>query len=510
MNAALPHTSPSIGESSVNSFVSKTPSFLSNPQKHHFIDGEWRPSVSGEVIETRNPSTGEVIATLARGSHADVDAAVAAARRAFEGPWSRFTPSQRHALMMKIHDIIEREGDDLTLLETYDMGSPVSRASSVKDRVLQMIAYFATLTSNCLGETIPNSLPGNFFTMTIKAPVGVVGGIIPWNGPLVSQWWILGGALATGCTVVLKPAEDACLSVLRVAELLVEAGVPKGVVNVVTGFGAEAGAALAAHPDVDKVFFTGSTATGKEIIKASAANMKRLSLELGGKSPDIIFADADLDKAVPGAAMGVYANSGQICFAGTRVFVERKVQNEFVERLATFTKTLNVGNPLDPSVQLGPVVSQRQLDRIMHYINVGSREGADLVVGGSRMGAGLAKGYFVEPTVFTNVNNNMTIAREEIFGPVISVVPFDIADEALHLANDTVYGLGGAVWTSNIGTATKMMHGIKAGQVWVNCYGLLDVAVGFGGYKQSGYGWKGGSQHVENFLYPKAVTMNAR
>jgi aldehyde dehydrogenase (NAD+) len=268
-----------------------------------------------------------------------------------------------------------------------------------------------------------------------------------------------------------------------VAELLVEAGVPKGVVNVVTGFGGEAGAALAAHPDVDKVFFTGSTATGREIIKASAVNMKRLSLELGGKSPDIIFADADLEKAVPGAAMGVFANSGQICFAGTRVFVERKVQDEFVERLEKFTKTLKVGNPLDPNVQLGPVVSQRQLDRIMHY--------------------------FVEPTVFANVNNNMTIAREEIFGPVISVVPFDTPEEALELANDTVYGLGGAVWTSNIGTATKMMHGIQAGQVWVNCYGLLDVAVGFGGYKQSGYGWKGGSQHVENFLYQKAVTINA-
>ena len=493
----------------MNSIASKTPSFLSNPKKHHFIDGEWRPSVSGEVIETRNPTTGEVIATLARGGQADVDAAVASARRAFEGPWSRFTPSQRHALMMKVHDIIEKNGDDLTLLETYDMGSPVSRANSVKDRVLQMIAYFATLTSSCLGETIPNSLPGNYFTMTIKAPLGVIGGIIPWNGPLVSQWWILGGALATGCTVVLKPAEDACLSVLRVAELLVEAGVPKGVVNVVTGLGAEAGAALAAHPDVDKIFFTGSTETGKEIIKASAANMKRLSLELGGKSPDIIFADADLEKAVPGAAMGVFANSGQICFAGTRVFVERKIQNEFVERLASFTKGLNVGNPLDPNVQLGPVVSQRQLDRIMHYINIGNQEGADLVVGGNRMGAGLAKGYFVEPTVFANVNNNMTIARDEIFGPVISIVPFDTADEALRLANDTVYGLGGAVWTSSIGIATKMMHGIKAGQVWVNCYGLLDVAVGFGGYKQSGYGWKGGSQHVESFLYPKAVTMNA-
>jgi len=482
--------------------------FLANPAKQHFIDGEWRPSITGESIETRNPTTGKVLATLARGTQADVDAAVAVARKAFEGPWSRFTPAQRHQLLIKIYDKVEKHWDELAALESLDMGAPLVRLKNIKERNLQTILFFASQTQACRGETIPNSLPGNFTTMTIKAPVGVVGGIIPWNGPLVSQWWILGGALATGCTVVMKPAEDASLTVLRLAELLLEAGVPKGVINVVTGLGSEAGAALAAHPDVDRVAFTGSTATGREIIKASAVNMKRLSLELGGKSPDIIFADADLDKAVPGAAMGVFNNSGQICYSGTRVFVQRSIQEEFAERVAAFSKTLNVGSPLDPKTHMGPLISQRQLERVMGYMTIGSDEGATLVTGGKRVGGELADGYFVEPTVFCNVNNNMRIAREEIFGPVMSVIPFDTAEEALALANDTVYGLGGAVWTQNIRTATQMIHGIRAGQVWVNCYGMVDTGVGFGGYKQSGYGWKGGSDHVDGFLYQKAVTIN--
>jgi aldehyde dehydrogenase (NAD+) len=485
-----------------------TPAFLANPAKQHFIGGQWRPALAGESIETRNPTTGKVLATLARGRQADVDAAVAVARKAFEGPWSKFSPAQRHALLIKIYNTVEKYWDELATLESLDMGAPLARLKGVKERNLQTILFFASQTQACRGETIPNSLPGNFTTMTIKAPVGVVGGIIPWNGPLVSQWWILGGALATGCTVVMKPAEDASLTVLRMAELLCETGVPEGVVNVVTGLGSEAGAALAAHPDVDRVAFTGSTVTGREIIKASAVNMKRLSLELGGKSPDIIFADADLDKAVPGAAMGVFNNSGQICYSGTRVFVQRSIQDEFAQRVAAFTKALNVGNPMDPKTQLGPLVSQRQLDRVLGYLDIGSKEGATLVAGGHRVGGDLAAGYFVEPTVFCNVTNKMTIAREEIFGPVMSVIPFDTADEALALGNDTIYGLGGAVWTQNIKTATRMMHGIKAGQVWINCYGLVDTGVGFGGYKQSGYGWKGGSDHVDGFLYQKAVTIN--
>ncbi|WP_374410352.1 aldehyde dehydrogenase [Novosphingobium colocasiae] len=493
----------------MNTSAAPLPSFLVDPDKMHFIDGAWLASASGQTIETRNPATGEVIARLARGGQEEIDLAVAAARRAFEGRWSRITPSQRHGLLMRAHAIMELHGDELALLETYDMGAPVSRGLGIRSFILKMIEYFAAQAMNWGGETIPNSLPGQFTTMTIKAPVGVIGGIIPWNSPMVGAWWTIGGALATGCTVVLKPAEDASLSVLRLAELLAEAGIPDGVVNVVTGLGAEAGAALAVHADVDRIAFTGSTVTGREVIRASASNIKRLSLELGGKSPDIVFADADLAKAVPGAAMGVFNNSGQICYAGTRVFVQRSIQEEFVERMAAFTSTLKVGSPLDPDVQLGPLISERQLSRVLEYIEIGSFEGASLAVGGKRLTGNLAGGYFVEPTVFDNVDNGMRVAQEEIFGPVMSVIPFDDGEEALRLANSIEYGLGGAVWTDSVSTATRMMHGIKAGQVWVNCYGQMDPAVGFGGCKLSGYGWKGGSEHLEGFLYKKAVTISA-
>jgi aldehyde dehydrogenase (NAD+) len=483
------------------------PQFLSDTDKKHFIDGKWVPSLSGESLQTFNPATGQVLARLARGRAEDIDVAVKSARRAFEGPWSRFSPAQRHAVMVRIAQLVDANYEELAQLESLDMGSPLARIRLGKTRVMQTIMYFASQAQSWTGETIPNSLPGTVTTLHIKAPVGVVGGIIPWNGPMSSQWWVLGPALATGCTVVFKPAEDACLTVLRMAELLIEAGVPEGVMNVVTGYGAEAGAALAAHPDVNRIAFTGSTVTGREIIKASAVNMKRLQLELGGKSPDIVFADANLDKAVPGAAMGVFNNTGQICFAGTRLFVQRSIQDEFVARLVEFTKKIKVGNPLDPATELGPIVSQKQLERVLGYLDIGRQE-ASLAVGGGRIGGDLAGGYFVEPTVFSNVNNQMRIAREEIFGPVISVIPFDTADEALALANDTEYGLGSGVWSSNVHTINKMMHGIKAGTVWVNCYGMLDPAVGFGGFKNSGYGQKGSRDHVEGFLYTKSVYLN--
>lgn len=492
----------------MNSTDTALPAFLKNPVMRHFIDGNWQAAETGEVIETRNPATGTVLANLARGSAADVDRAVAAARRAFRGPWSRFTPSQRHDILRRAHGLMERHGEELTVLEALDMGAPVARGAATRSFILRMIEYFAGQTANWGGETIQNSLPGMFTTMTIKAPIGVVGGIIPWNSPMVGAWWTIGGALATGCTVVLKPAEDASLSVLRLAEILLETGLPDGVVNVVTGLGVEAGAALAAHPDVDRIAFTGSTVTGRQVIQASAGNVKRVSLELGGKSPDIVFADADLEKAVPGAALGVFNNSGQICYAGTRVFVQRSIQEEFVERLKSFTQTLKVGSPLDPDTNLGPLISERQLSKVMEYVEIGAFEGAQLSTGGRRLNGSLSDGYFLEPTIFDNVDNGMRIAQEEIFGPVMSVIPFDDAEEALRLANSIEYGLGGAVWTQNVATASQMMHGIQAGQIWVNCYGLIDPAVGFGGCKLSGYGWKGGAEHIDSFLYRKAVTIN--
>lgn len=489
--------------------VAHDASFLSCLDKDHFVDGKFRSSALGERIDTLNPATGEVLARLARGNRQDVDAAVGSARKAFEGPWSKFSPAQRQALLLRVHDLIEKNYDELALLESFDMGAPISRVRGFKSFVLNLVRFYAGQAHNCIGQTVPNSLPGDVTTLLVRAPVGVVGSIIPWNGPLISQWFSLGPALATGCTIVMKPAEQASLTVLRMAELIFEAGAPEGVVNVVTGIGAEAGAALAEHYDVDRITFTGSTDTGRSIIRASAGNMKRLQLELGGKSPDIIFADADLEKAVPGAAMGVLSNSGQICYAGTRVFVQRSIHEEFSERLVDFTRSVTVGDPLNEATQLGPLISQQQLDRVMGYVSSGTDEGARLVGGGSRMSGSLANGYFVEPTIFCDVSNEMRIAREEIFGPVISVIPFDDADDALRMANDTPYGLASAVWSNDLRIVNKMMHGIKAGTVWVNCYGLLDPAVGFGGVKQSGYGWKASNQHIEGFLYQKAIYINA-
>lgn len=482
--------------------------FLNNKEKKHFIHGKWVASLDGATIPTYNPATGDVLAHLARGEKVDVDSAVASARRAFEGPWARFTPAQRQQVMMRFIELFEKNFDELTLLESMDMGAPLAKLRAARPTAVQNLLFYASMARQINGDVPSNSLAGQITTMVLKAPVGVVGGIIPWNGPLFGQMHVIAPTLATGCTAVLKPAEDASLSVLRTAELLIEAGVPEGVVNVVTGLGAEAGAALAAHPDVNRIAFTGSNATGREIIKASAVNSKRLQLELGGKSPDIVFADADLDKAVPGVSMGVYNNSGQICFAGTRIFVQRPCIDEFVSRMVTFGKTLKVGDPLSPDTQLGPLISQRQLETVLKYVDTGKSEGADLASGGERLGGELANGYFVAPTVFNNVNNEMTIAREEIFGPVASIIPFDTEEEALMLANSTRYGLGSGVWSSNVKTVMKMVNGIQAGTVWVNCYGLIDPAVGFGGYKESGYGWKGGQAQIDGFLYQKAAYIN--
>jgi aldehyde dehydrogenase (NAD+) len=433
---------------------------------------------------------------------------VAAARRAFAGPWSKLTPHDRYTLMLKVADLIDKNFDELALLDTLDMGAPITRTRAMKKGLLQTITYFAAQALNWGGMSVPNSLPGSFTTFTIKAPLGVVGAVTPWNAPLVSMWWTMGGVLATGCTGVIKPSEEASLSTLRTAELLMEAGVPPGVINVVTGLGAEAGAALASHQDVDRIMFTGSTLTGREIIKASASNMKRVNVELGGKSPDVVFADADLSKAVAGAAMGVFNNSGQICSAGTRIFVERKIQEEFVGRFVEFTRQIRIGHPLDPESQLGPVVSRRQMERVLNYMHIGQSEGAQLRSGGERLEGALAEGFYVAPTVFSGVSNDMRIAREEIFGPVASIIPFDGVDEALQLANDTDYGLGGAVWTRNVSTAMKFVHAVKAGKLWVNCYGLQDQAMGFSGTKQSGYGTKGGAAHLDGFLYEKSVCIN--
>ena len=492
---------------SITQLVESPRSNLLGGSKQLLIGGKWVPAVSGKEFETINPATGQVIARLAQGEAADVDRAVAAARKAFEGGWSRWSPYERQRLMIRVHDLIEENFEELAYLETVDMGKPIARTRGLKSWVSQLILFYASHTGAASIQTPGNSLQGNYTTFKLLAPVGVVGGIIPWNGPLVSQWWTLGPTLATGCTAILKPAEDASLSVLRMAELLMEAGVPDGVVNVVTGYGSTAGAALAEHPDVDRISFTGSTETGRKIVQASTGNMKRLQLELGGKSPNIVFADANLDLAVPASAESIYGNSGQTCYAGTRVLVQRSIQEEFVARLEESSRNFRIGDGLDLETDIGPVINQSQLDRVLSYVNIGTEEGAGLISGGNRVSGELGNGYFIEPTIFSGVANTMRIAREEIFGPVGVVIPFDTAEEALGIANDTNFGLAGGVWTENLSTAHKMAQGIKAGTIWVNSYGATDPAIGFGGYKMSGYGWKGGAEHVESFLYEKAVYM---
>ncbi|TJV46018.1 MAG: aldehyde dehydrogenase [Mesorhizobium sp.] len=474
----------------------------------HLIGGKTVAPRSGGSMASINPATGDVLAHIPEGTAEDVDLAVSVARRAFEGPWSKLLPWERHRLFTRIYDVIEQNFEELAYLTTLDIGTPITKTLGMKQYALKAITYFATQTTNIGGETLPNSIGNGVMTMTVKAPVGVVAGILPWNVPLVGLWWLLGGALATGCTLVLKPAEYATLTVLRIVELLYEAGLPEGVVNVVSGRGAVVGQALAEHHDVDRVVFTGSVQAGQKVIMASASNVKRVQVELGGKSPNIVFADAPMELAVPGAAMAVYNNCGQVCTAGSRLFVERKAHDEFVERLISFSKQMRVGPGISTETDMGPLISQAQLDRVMSYIDSAGRQGAALAIGGKRLAGDLASGYFVEPTIFCDVRPEMAVAREEIFGPVISVIPFDAEEEALKLANDTVYGLAGAVWTQDLSRAMRMINGVKAGTFWVNCYDWMDAGVGMNGYKLSGYGGKGGPSHVENFLYQKSVYVN--
>jgi aldehyde dehydrogenase (NAD+) len=469
------------------------------------IDNRWIASESGKTFATIDPSTGEEICQIAEADAADVEKAVRAARAAFErGPWRKMSASERGQLLHRLADLIEKHSDELAALESLDNGKPVSVAKAVDvAATVGCFRYFAGWSDKVHGKTIP--IDGDFFCYTRHEPVGVVGQIIPWNFPMLMLAWKLAPALATGNTVLMKPAEQTPLSALRIGELIVEAGFPAGVVNMLPGFGPTAGAAIANHMDVDKVAFTGSTEVGHLIMEAAAkSNLKRVTLELGGKSPNIVFADVDLDEAVEGAHFGLFFNHGQCCCAGSRVFVEEKIYDQFVEKSGARARKRTVGDPFDPKTEQGPQVDQAQFDKIMGYIDSGRTEGAKLVCGGERVGD---RGYFIQPTVFADVQDNMKIAEEEIFGPVMSVIPFKSLDEVVTRANKTTYGLAAAVWTRDIKKALAIANNVRAGTMWVNCYNVLDTRAPFGGFKQSGIGRELGEYGLQQYTEVKTVTV---
>lgn len=469
------------------------------------IGGKWQDSVSGKTFATLDPSTGETICQVAEGDKADIDLAVKAARKAFEsGPWPKMAASERGRLLNKLADLIEANKEELAALESLDNGKPYNVALAADLALtIKCYRYYAGWADKIHGKTIP--IEGNYFCYTRHEPVGVVGQIIPWNFPLLMQAWKWGPALATGCTVVLKPAEQTPLTALRVAELAQEAGIPDGVLNVIPGYGATAGAAISEHKDIDKVAFTGSGPVGSMVMQAAArSNMKRVSLELGGKSPNVVFADADLDAAVEGAYFGLFFNQGQCCCAGSRLFVEEKIKKEFVARLVAKAKEQRVGDPFDPATTQGPQISEVQFNRIMGYIDAGKSSGAEMLCGGGRVGT---RGYFIEPTIFDNVTDNMKIAEEEIFGPVLSVLSFKDVDEVIARGNKTWAGLAAAVWTKDISKALRLANGLRAGTVWVNCYDVFDAAAPFGGFKQSGIGRELGEYALSLYSEVKTVTV---
>jgi aldehyde dehydrogenase (NAD+) len=469
-----------------------------------FIGGRWTPAASGKTFETINPATEQVICEVAEGDAADVDLAVEAARQAMnEGPWGKMDARDRGALLYKLADIIERDLDELAALESLDNGKPVSDASAADlPLVVDCLRYYAGWADKIHGKTIP--VRGDFFVYTRREPVGVAGQIIPWNFPMLMAAWKWGPALAAGCTIIMKPAEQTPLSCLRMAKLAQEAGFPDGVINVIPGYGPTAGGALVKHPGVDKIAFTGEHTTAQIIMREAAATMKRLTFELGGKSPNIVFADADLDAAVAGSDAGLFFNMGQCCCAGSRLFVEESIYDAFVERMLERVKNRKLGDPLDPATEQGPQVDQAQFDKIMKYIDLGQEQGANCVTGGSRFGD---CGYFVEPTIFTDVTDEMQIATDEIFGPVMSILKFRDTEEVVNRANNTMYGLAAAVWTRDVQKAHQIAQSVRAGTVWVNCYDAFDAAAPFGGFKMSGIGRELGEAALNNYLEDKTVTV---
>ena len=495
--------STAVGTAPIDSRVEE---FVRKPRLM-FINNQFVPAASGKTFPSYNPATGEVLAQVAEADREDIDRAVKAARKAFEGTaWADMSASQRGRLIWKLGDLLEQRLEEFAQLESLDNGKPlaVARVADVPLAV-DLFRYMAGWATKIEGNTIPISAGTKrtqYLAYTRREPVGVVGQIIPWNFPLLMAAWKLGPALATGCTVVLKPAEQTPLSALLLAELIAEAGFPEGVVNVVTGYGETAGAALAAHPDVDKIAFTGSTEVGKLIVQAASGNLKKVSLELGGKSPNIVFDDADMRATVPGAASAIFFNHGQCCCAGSRLYVEKDMFDQVVEGVADQAKKIKVGPGFEPDTNMGPLVSKEQLDRVCNYLESGLNEGAEAVVGGKKKDG---SGYFVEPTVLVKTNPNMKVVREEIFGPVVTASPFSDIDQIVAEANNSEYGLAAGVWTKDISKAHRVANKLRAGTIWINCYNVFDAALPFGGYKQSGWGREMGHEVLEMYTEVKAI-----
>ncbi|WP_153720928.1 aldehyde dehydrogenase family protein [Sporosarcina cascadiensis] len=481
----------------------KVSEFLSEPKKL-FINGEFVNSVSGKIFSTYNPANGEVLAQVSEANAEDIDQAVQAAKAAFEhGPWSTMSGAERGKLMYRLAELIEQHTQELAEIDSLDNGKPIAdlQGNDIPNAIGQF-EYFAGWTTKIVGQTIP--VAGEYFNYTRHEPVGVVGQIIPWNFPLMMAAWKIAPALATGCTVVLKPAEQTPLSALYLGKLAAEAGFPEGVINVVPGFGHIAGDALVKHTDVNKIAFTGSTAVGKSIMKAAADTMKRVTLELGGKSPNIILPDADLSLAIPGVFSGIMANQGEVCSAGSRVYVHQSQYDHVIAELVSYAKKVKIGSGLARDTEMGPLVSKKQQNRVLDYINKGKSEGAILLCGGT----GSEEGYFIQPTVFADVKESMTIAQEEIFGPVVVVMPYETIDEIIERANQSEFGLAAGIWTENLKEAHYVANKLKAGSVWVNCYNVTDPASPFGGYKESGFGREMGSYALDNYTEVKSVWIN--
>jgi acyl-CoA reductase-like NAD-dependent aldehyde dehydrogenase len=473
-------------------------------RKQLFINGEWRDAAGGATLEVINPATEEVIAEVASADRSDVDAAVAAARAALDGPWSELSARERGRLIWKIGEKLLEKADEIARLETLHNGKPIFESRQIEvPASAECFQYYAGWADKIHGETVP--VKGNYLTYTLREPVGVVAAIVPWNFPLLLTSWKVAPALACGNTVIIKPASQTPLTALALADIAREAGVAAGVINVITGPGSKVGQMIVEHPGIDKIAFTGDTSTGKGIMKGSADTLKRITLELGGKSPNIVFPDADLDAAIRGATTGIFYGKGEVCAAGSRLLVDKSIKSEFIDKVAARAKKMTPGDPMDPKTRLGAISSKKQLENDLRYIEIAKKEGAQLVAGGGRADIGTGKGYFLQPTVFDAVTPEMTIAREEIFGPVLAAIEFADVDEAIARANDSAYGLAAAVWTKDIKKAHYVARKLQAGTVWINTYNIYDTAAPFGGYKQSGFGREMSMHALEHYTQVKSV-----